>query len=148
MNSKRSILAHIFGNNMVHSEYKIKFSQCDPGGILYFAELFDMAHWAYEDMLNESLKEINYFEHSQIAIPLVHAEADYLKPIRLHQNIAVKIKVDELKSTSFSLLTEFLDSSGIIAAKVKTVHVCVKKDVYEKTDIPEDLRKVLSNHSS
>ena len=94
---------------MYQSEYKIKFGQCDPGSIMYFTALFDLAHWVYEDMLLESLPENNYFDHDQIVIPLVHAEADYISPLKLHQNVTLKLSVDEIKTTSFQLVTEFYD---------------------------------------
>lgn len=147
MNSKRSILTHIFGCNVISSEYKIKFGQCDPGGVMYFTVLFDLAHWTYEDLLQESLPEINYFEHDSLAIPLVHAEADYLKPLKLHQKVACKLEVAELKTSSFTLITNFYDQSGTQAAVVKTVHVCVGREKFNKIEIPDDLRQVLSNHS-
>jgi len=133
---------------MFSSEYKIKFGQCDPGGIMYFTALFDLAHWAYEDMLLESLPENNYFTHDQIVIPLVHASADYTSPLKLHQKVTLRLTVDELKTTSFQLITEFYDQSDNLSAKVKTVHVCVNKERFGKIDIPNDLRDALVKHSS
>ncbi len=132
---------------MFSSEYRIKFGQCDPGGIMYFAELFNMAHWIYEDFLQESLPDINYFEHETLAIPLIHAEADYFKPLKLHQKVVLKMEVAEIKTTSFTLITNFSDNSDSEAAKVKTVHVCVNKENFEKTKIPDELRALLTKNS-
>lgn len=140
-------MKNIFGYNMFHSDYKIRFGQCDPGGIMYFTALFDLAHWVYEDMLLESLPENNYFDHDQIVIPLVHAEADYINPLKLHQDVTLKLTVSEIKTTSFQLITEFYDQSDNLSAKIKTVHVCVNKDSFDKIDIPVDLREALSKHS-
>lgn len=131
---------------MIQSDYKIKFNQCDPGGILYFAELFIMAHWIYEEMIQESVPESNYFNHPQIAIPLIHAEADYSIPLKLHQDVTLKLSVDEIRTTSFQLVTEFYHKSDNLCARVKTVHVCVNKKGFSKTDIPEDLKGALSKH--
>ena len=146
MNPKKNYIEDNIKDNMFYSDYKIKFGQCDPGGIMYFAELFDLAHWAYEDMLLESLPENNYFTHDQIVIPLVHAEADYINPLKLHQNVTLKLTVGDIKTTSFQLITEFSDQSENLSAKVKTVHVCVSKDSFDKTEIPNDLREALSKH--
>jgi YbgC/YbaW family acyl-CoA thioester hydrolase len=132
---------------MFSSAYKIKFGQCDPGGIMYFANLFDLAHWIYEDLLQDTLPESNYFEHKSLAIPLVHAEADYLLPLKLHQKVELKLEVAELKTTSFTLITNFYDQSDTLAAKVRTVHVCVNREDFEKREIPDDLRKVLAKYS-
>ena len=132
---------------MFHSDYKIKFGQCDPGGIMYFTALFDLAHWVYEEMLLESVPDNNYFAHDKIVIPLVHAEADYLSPLKLHQNVTINLTVDEIKTTSFQLIAEFHDQSDNLSAIVKTVHVCVNKDNFGKTEIPKDLRDALSKHS-
>jgi acyl-CoA thioesterase FadM len=109
--------------------------------------LFDLAHWVYEEMLLESVPDNNYFAHDQIVIPLVHAEADYLIPIKLHQKVTIKLAVDEIKTTSFQVITEFYDQSDNLSAKVKTVHVCVNKESFGKTEIPNDLRDALSKYS-
>lgn len=132
---------------MYVANYKIKFTQSDPGGIIFFSKLFEIAHWAYEEMVENFELKRNYFFDSEFAIPLIHAEADYLKPIRVHEDIRVNVVVEEIRTSSFILGYEFIDAEGDLKAKVKTVHVCVVKNNFSKTSIPDDLKNCLRIHS-
>jgi len=129
---------------MFVNKSRIYFNQVDPGGILFYGEVFNIVHSAYEEMLNSFDLDTNYFEHSEFAIPIIHSEADYLKPVKFGDEIITKIVVSELKTSSFSLEFEIQDIIGNILVKVKTVHVFVKKKGFAKTELPTGLRNKLN----
>lgn len=129
---------------MFINKSRIYFNQVDPGGILFYGEVFNIVHSAYEEMLNSFDLDTNYFEHSEFAIPIIHSEADYLKPVKFGDEIITKIVVSELKTSSFSLEFEIQDIIGNILVKVKTVHVFVKKKGFSKTELPTGLRSKLN----
>ncbi|GBD91852.1 1,4-dihydroxy-2-naphthoyl-CoA hydrolase [bacterium BMS3Abin04] len=130
---------------MFINKSRIYFNQVDPGGILFYGEVFNIVHCAYEDMFNGFNLGVNYFEHPEFAVPIIHTEADYLKPIKLGDEIITRIIVSELKTSSFSLEYEVQDIFGNILVKVKTVHVFVRKKGFSKTELPTELRNKLSD---
>lgn len=117
----------------------INFHQADPAGILFFANIFTLAHDAYEALLQSFEMERNYFNDDEFVIPIVHSEADYYSVIKPGEELNIVVKAGLIKNSSFELIYEFVDSENKTRAKVKTVHVLVKKEDFKKTDLPVEL---------
>ncbi|MFA7288766.1 MAG: thioesterase family protein [Melioribacteraceae bacterium] len=127
---------------MFSSKIKIYFFDCDPAGIIFFASLFKYSHLVYEDFMNSLKTERDYFKDNEYLLPIINAEATYIKPIKVGDELTVNMSVTQLKDSSFELTYSFYKDNAILA-KAKTVHVCVKKEKFEKTSIPEELNKHL-----
>ncbi len=121
---------------------KINFYEADSAGILFYGNIFRLIHEAYEDFLQKI--ENDYFVNGNIVLPIVHAEADYFIPLKIHEIIEINLNVSKLQNRSFELSYEILNGEGKTAAKAKTVHVCVDNKDFQKTDLPEDLKGLLS----
>ncbi|HEX2868324.1 MAG TPA: acyl-CoA thioesterase [Ignavibacteriales bacterium] len=128
---------------MFRTEVKINFFDCDPAGIMFYGNIFKVAHQAYEELLQKGNLERDYFKDIEYALPLVHSEADFIKPIFPGKNLTVELRVTILKESSFELSYEVLDNGGDLCARVKTVHVLVLKRDWQKSALPEDLKNCL-----
>ena len=117
----------------------INFHQADPAGVLFFGNIFPLAHDAYESFITGLGTERNYFNDNEYAIPILHAEADYYSVIQPGDKLTVSIKATTVKSSSFELAYEFMDDEKNIKAKVKTVHVLVRKKDFRKTELTDEL---------
>jgi len=124
----------------------INFFDCDPGGILFYANLFKKAHSAYEEMMNEFDLDRNYFFDDDYIIPIKNANAEFIKPMYVGQDVTIHLSVSQLRKSAFELECKFIDDAGNIAAIVKTIHVLVDKNSFLKTDIPEELKNNLALH--
>jgi YbgC/YbaW family acyl-CoA thioester hydrolase len=132
---------------MFTSQYKIAFSETDPGGILFFAEFLKIAHITYERFF-ESLKlSRNYFLDEEYVLPIVHTEADYLAPVKFGDTLNCQVKVGNIGKTSFELLYN-LKLGDKIAARVVTKHVVVLKKGFQKTEVTDDLLFALRENQS
>lgn len=123
---------------MFSIRYKINFSETDPGGILFFAEFFKIAHVAYERFFESLDLERNYFLDDEYILPIVHSEADYLSPVKFGDELECEVTVGNIGSTSFELNYKLVNS-GNTAALIKTKHVTVNKKEFKKTKIPNNL---------
>lgn len=128
---------------MFKVERRIQFYDCDPAGILFFSKVFDICHAAYEILLEQKEAERNYFDDPDIAIPLVHAESNYVQPISYGMRVITDIQVKEIGDTSFTISYRITSSKGDLLASVKTIHVCISKHNWQKIGVPEDLRSLL-----
>ncbi|MEO5368077.1 MAG: acyl-CoA thioesterase [Magnetococcus sp. WYHC-3] len=101
----------------------IAFHQADPAGVLFFARLFDLAHDAYEAWMRQWGHPLNL----ERPLPLVHAEADYLRPMRFGDRLRLQLTVVEVGRSRFVLECCFLGTVGddVMRARVRTVHVAV-----------------------
>lgn len=131
---------------MFSHNQKVKFSNCDPGGVIYFAEVFDIAHQAYEEFLQQIESDRDYFTDEKIALPVVNADASYKSPINLHDQLNIILFVSDLRDSSFELTYEIFGQDDVSKAIVKTVHVCIDKNTGTKSTLPEELRKHLNTN--
>ncbi len=118
--------------------YKIAFSETDPGGILFFAEFLKIAHITYERFFENLNLKKNYFLDDEFILPIVHTSADYLSPVRFGDELVCEVTVGSIGETSFELKYTLINKDKI-ASRVITKHVAVKKKEFEKSSIPIDL---------
>lgn len=126
----------------------IRLHDTDAAGVVFFANYFRMAHTAYEEFLQSidcGLEQI--IGESDYLILIAHAEADYLRPFRLGEEISISIRATKIKRVSFELTTEIKDGEGWAVANVRTVHVAVEKVTSRTVGLPEILRAGLESIS-
>ena len=66
--------------------------------------------------------------------------------MRAGEEVTINLTVTNRKENSFELTYEWIDNSGELAAKARTVHVFVDKKNWVKIPIYEDIVKGLESH--
>ena len=127
-------------------EMHLGLSSVDKAGVVFYPELFRHAHDVYEAFM----ASIGYplerlFEKGLHAIPIVHAEADYRLPMRHGEAFLVKLRVQRLGTTSFTLSYDFVGPGGQVCAQVTTVQAFVDRLTEGSASIPDDLRRRLED---
>ncbi len=79
----------------------------------------------------------------ELALPLVHAEADYRRPLRHGDRVEVTLSVAEAGSRSFKIDYRFRNQDGDLAATAHTVHVCLHRGDGRSCQLPEALSSAL-----
>lgn len=130
---------------MFTSNIKVYFYDADPAGIIFYASIFKYVHAAYEDFLRGLSTERNFFFDQDYILPIMHAEADFVKPIKVGDELRVEVFVSMLKNSSFEITYRFYRGKEF-TAMAKTVHVCVYKEKFEKIELPKDFYEQLSHH--
>ena len=123
---------------MFSTKVKIYFYDADPAGIIFYASLFKYVHAAYEDFMRNLHTERDFFFDKDYVLPIMHAEADYVKPIKVGDELRVDVVVSSLRESSFELSYKFYKNDNQFTAIAKTVHVCVLKDGFKKITLPKD----------
>jgi 1,4-dihydroxy-2-naphthoyl-CoA hydrolase len=124
---------------------KVRLFHTDAANLIFFGSLFNITHECYEEFLEKSgfsVKKI--LADNKFHIPVVHAEADYIKPLRLGDKIEIRMTLNSWGKSSFSLNFVLLNESGEKTAIVKTVNVVIDARSCKPIEIPEKLFKVLS----
>lgn len=131
------------GHRAFEKAGEVKLADTDAAGFLFFANLFKLAHDAYESFMASTGLGLNQIiQNMDYLLPIVHAEADYKTPLRLGDRFRIFLK-STVQHHSFVLTACFRDLSGEIAAEVRTVHVAVSKVTGKKIPLSEQLRKGL-----
>ena len=131
---------------MFRYETKIRLYDTDAAGILFFANQFRLVEEAYEVFLEENGILIkDFLDKSNFIVPIVHADSDFLFPLRPGDGIVIEIDLLDRGSSSFTLRHKIYNSDKILCGKGSTVHVCVSNPGFEKIQIPENIKKILDS---
>ena len=83
----------------------IRFSHCDPAGIVYFPHYFDMFNGVIEDWYTHEL-DYNYAElitGSRFGFPFVHLDCDFKIPSRMGEVIEMTLLVEKIGNSSLGI---------------------------------------------
>lgn len=82
-----------------------------------------------------------YLKFKQAGVSFVVAEArcKYIKPIKLEDQIEVKLSVAGIRNTSFEMLFDFVGPAGTIHAKGYTKMACVDANEGKLIRLPQEV---------
>jgi 1,4-dihydroxy-2-naphthoyl-CoA hydrolase len=126
-------------------QFMVALHDTDAAGVLFFAHLFRHVHDAYETwMATLGFPLDAMIRDGKLALPLVHAQADYRRPLRHGYQVTVDLNVTELGPSSFQLAYRLRTSDGDVAATARTVHVCISPGVGRPRPLPDALSQRLT----
>lgn len=123
----------------------IRLAETDAAGVLYFANQFVFAHELYEiflDSIGESVQDV--LTSRSYLLPIVHAEADFFRPLSTGDTVTIILAVTDIGDSSFTLEYTFYDSTNAEAGLVRTVHAVTDKSTRALLSLPEHMRTALS----
>jgi 4-hydroxybenzoyl-CoA thioesterase len=120
---------------------KIRFSHCDPAGIVYFPNLFDMMNAVVEDWFGEVIGLSFQTMHLErrIGFPIVDTHCQFVRPCHLGDILAIELAIARLGRSSI----EFAIRGRVgEEEKFRADHkvALVSLDTFRSMAIPDDLR--------
>lgn len=126
------------------SRFTLKFRDADPAQIMYFGNLFNFAHDAFEEfVVHAGYTYREWFSKDLHIIPIRHAEADFLAPLRPGLTYEIDVVVALMRETSFQMKYTFLHE-GRVHGQVKMVHSVLDPKTMEKMPLPQTMRERLT----
>ncbi len=121
----------------------IRLQDTDAAGVMFYSSLFRHIHDSYEDfLLDAGLSIRSLIEDRPYALPIVHAEANYLSPIKLGDQIDIQLSLKSRNLHSFTLQYILINEQAQKVATAETVHVAIDKQSGNKTDLPAILNEL------
>ncbi|MCB9654957.1 MAG: acyl-CoA thioesterase [Deltaproteobacteria bacterium] len=130
----------------------VRFQDCDPAGVVFFARVFEFFHDAYAAFLTKAgLPLSRLLDEKVFMTPIVHAEADYHSPLRCGDEIQTTLCAITLGRSSMTIRYQIEKLSPKAPAPERcatgtTVHVFVDGTSFAKIPIPPDARAALEPH--
>jgi 4-hydroxybenzoyl-CoA thioesterase len=123
------------------TEYLIRFSHCDPGGIVHFPRFFDMINAAVEDWFALALGLPFDTMHlaRRYGFPIVHTQCEFLRPCRIGERLVLELSVARIGRASLDLLL-CGRIGGEERIRARNVRAMMSLETYRALPIPEDLR--------
>jgi 4-hydroxybenzoyl-CoA thioesterase len=124
----------------------IRFSDCDPAGIVFYPQYFVMLNGLLEDWIDGPLG-IGFQDliaRRRIGLPTVHLEADFKSVSRFGDRVKLSLDVAHLGTRSITLaLACACAETGELRIKVRQVVVTTSLATHEAIVIPPDLRAAI-----
>jgi 4-hydroxybenzoyl-CoA thioesterase len=124
----------------VHDQL-IRFSHCDPAGIVYFPRFFDLAHATMEDWfstgLGQPLPEL--IRERRIGTPTVSVQCEFAKPLRMGDTLRFELRVLKLGNASVQLAYSG-NKDGVEHLKMVQTIAFMALERGSAIPIPDDLR--------
>jgi len=123
----------------------IRFSDCDPAGIVFYPQYFVMLNGLVEDWVSEGLG-ISYHAlvgDRRIGLPTVRLEADFRAVSRMGDLVTLSLAVERLGTSSLTLLLRCFDAAGQTRMEVRQVLVTTSLESHRAVDVPADLRAAI-----
>jgi len=122
-------------------ERLIRFSHCDPAGIVYFVNFFDMVSGVVEDWFREAIGLPFQEMHlkRRVGFPIVSTGCEFFRPAQLGDTLRLELAIAKLGRSSI----EF-EVRGAVGAeeKFRARHkvAMVSLDTFRSLAIPEEMR--------
>jgi 4-hydroxybenzoyl-CoA thioesterase len=133
---------------LFRSRHVLRFSHCDPAGILYFPNTFDMINATVEDWFGDALGlpfDELHLRH-RLGFPIVDTRCEFLKPSRIGEHLSIELAVARLGRASVAL-----QMAGIVAGekRMRARHVIalVSLETLRAVPIPPGLRARIAEYT-
>ena len=126
-------------------ERLIRFSDCDPAGIVFYPQYFVMFNGLVEDWVNEELG-LGYHKlvaEQRVGLPTVRLEADFRAVSRLGDRVILGLSVERLGTRSLTLDLHCFDHRDETRMRMRQVIVTTSLDTHRAIEIPAALREAI-----
>lgn len=133
-------------------ERLIRFSDCDPAGIVFYPQYFVMFNGLVEDWVEEGLG-VGFRKlviDRRIGLPTVRLEADFRAVSQMGDKVLLQLRVERLGSRSISLDSRCTSADGgELRMQMKQVLVTTSLETHQAVEVPADLREAIGRlHAS
>jgi 4-hydroxybenzoyl-CoA thioesterase len=130
-------------------ERQIRFSDCDPAGIVFYPQYFVMLNGLVEDWVDDAL-DIGYRHlviERRIGLPTVRLEADFRAVSHMGDRVVLALAVERLGGRSITLKLRCAGAEGDTRMELRQVLVTTSLATHRAIDIPPDMRAAITRRS-
>ncbi|NML45831.1 acyl-CoA thioesterase [Ramlibacter sp. G-1-2-2] len=120
---------------------RIRFSDCDPAGIVFYPQYFVMFNGLLEDWVDHlGIGFARLVMQRRIGLPTVRLEADFRAVSRFGDDVNLTLDVAKLGTRSLTLALQCVAADGELRMAVKQVVVTTSLETHKAIEVPEDFR--------
>ncbi|MGO4390096.1 acyl-CoA thioesterase [Variovorax sp. M-6] len=125
-------------------ERLIRFSDCDPAGIVFYPQYFVMFNGLVEDWVDAlGIGYQRLIVQQRIGLPTVRLEADFRAVSRFGDRVTLALAVERLGTRSLTLALQCVDMAGELRMQMRQVLVTTSLESHRALEIPTALREAI-----
>lgn len=120
----------------------VRLQDTDAAGVVYFTSLLDICHEAFEDsLMGAGIDTRTFFSNPDTAMPIVHANIDFLKPSFCGDQLVVQLSTHQLTEDDFEVRYNITaaNKGERLVAKAMIRHVCINPINRQRQPLPEEM---------
>jgi 4-hydroxybenzoyl-CoA thioesterase len=124
---------------------RIRFSDCDPAGIVFYPQYFVMLNDLVEDWVDNALG-LGYRKiiiDRKVGLPTVRVDADFRAPSHMGDTVTLSLVVERLGGRSLTLNLHCEGEGGDTRMAMRQVIVTTSLVTLHAIDMPADLRAAI-----
>jgi 4-hydroxybenzoyl-CoA thioesterase len=123
----------------------IRFSHCDPAGIVFFPQYLVMFNDLVEDWFTDGLAVpfAAFFSQRRLGFPTVRLACDFKAVSRIGDPVTLSLSVDSVGTSSITLSLR-CDAGPECRVQTQQVLVATNLDTHRPIPLPSDIRQALN----
>lgn len=126
--------------------HKIRFSECDPAGIVFYPHYFVMFNDLLERWFDELIPEgfAGYILEHRFGLPTVHLDAEFKAVSRMGDNVKLELFIERIGRKSITLRQCCTSDTGERRMQVTQTYVTTSLETHQAIAIPDVLYHALT----
>ncbi|MEO8060820.1 MAG: thioesterase family protein [Burkholderiales bacterium] len=126
--------------------HRIRFSECDPAGIVFYPQYFVL----FNDLLEAWIDELlpigfaGFIKRRRFGLPTVRLEAEFKAISRMGDDVVLSLQVVRLGGKSLTLELRCVGVDGSERMTVTQTVVTTSLETHQAVQIPDELRDALT----
>ena len=144
---KEAFLVSIpFMNQIFKYQEKVQLYHVDAASMLFYGQLFFILHNAFAAFLQkEGFSIRDRLINKDFFIPVVHASANYSKPLSVGDEIEIDLSVEKIGASSFTVFFD-LFSKGESIGDARIIHAAIDTKQQTKIELPAEFRQAIEKY--
>jgi len=135
-------------SKLYEQEHRIRFSECDPAGIVFYPQYFVMFNDLMEAWIDSMTPEgfHNMITSKRVGMPSVHIEAEFKSISRMGDDVVMSLGVERIGNSSLKLLLRCIGKDGVLRMQVRQTVVTTSLETHLGIPIPDFLRNPMQEY--
>lgn len=140
--------------NFPYVHYRpVRFQDTDAAGVVYFANVLNFCHEAYEASLQAAgINLRQFFQGAVVAVPIVEAQVKFAEPFYCGDRVRIELQPKQLTPETFEIIFQLwreLEPSvhefelnhphQRPAAQASSRHICIDAQKRQRCPLPAEL---------
>ncbi len=127
----------------------VRFSDCDPAGIVFFPQYLVMLNGFVEQWFDEGLRVpyAGLIGPRRTGLPTVRLEIDFTAPSRHGDLLTLELHVEKLGRSSL-VLQHTVSGGAELRLRCRQVLVCTSLHTHRSQPLPDDVRAALAPYAA